>query len=127
MTHEDLQEIRDWIVPRKKRELATGRHEIAVEHIEALLAEIDLLYLWLEMTDSSFRYGEWVTWSQFNGIACHGVVLAETTWNGEPVVLVRYAYDPKADPPRRSYTLVEKDRVEKCEPEKGYVLMDCLR
>lgn len=52
---------------------------------------------------------QFVYWSQMNGIVCYGEVLAVVSWD-EPndSLLVRYWYDPADDPPRRSYTLIEK-------------------
>lgn len=56
--------------------------------------------------------GRQVSWSQFNGIVCHGEVLADVVLDGVAASLVLYWYDPLGDPPRRSYRLVRTVRLQ---------------
>lgn len=66
-----------------------------------------------------------VTWSQGNGIECHGEVLATVTWNGQDdTYVVRYWFDPDGDQPRKPYTLIEKDRAETSTKPRGFIRAD---
>ena len=68
------------------------------------------------------KVGDFVKFSQSNGIVCYGDVLALATWRDvrhdgtfiaeTEVALVRYVWDPDGDPPRRPYRLVSRGRLE---------------
>lgn len=77
---------------------------------------------------SYFANGTFVRWSQFNGIVCHGEVLAYASWDApEDVVLIRYIWNPDGDIPKQAYTLVEANRlIQESEPI-GFVKSKWLR
>jgi hypothetical protein len=67
------------------------------------------------------KAGAFVEFSQWNGIVCHGEVMALVDWDGVKAALVRYYWDPEGEPPRRFYRLVSIEQIEETERRSHYV------
>lgn len=76
---------------------------------------------WDQKEQESIVPGVYVKFGGAPGYSYEGEVIAECEWEGDPMVLVRYWFNPKGDPPRKSYRLIQRHRCKPSKATEGYV------